>query len=98
MDCIKIGKIIGRFIAEKRREMHLTEQELANMLHLSEKTILEWESGHGCLDIFIAFELCNILGITINELLCGKKLKVIHLLRILQKIKWIYSMSNKTIL
>ncbi len=75
MDCIKIGKIIGKFIAEKRREMHLTEQELANMLHLSEKTILEWESGQGCLDIFIAFELCNILGITINELLCGKKIE-----------------------
>lgn len=71
MDLIKIGK----FIAEKRKAMHLTQQELANMLHLSEKTISKWECGKGFPDVSIVLELCNILGITANELLSGKELE-----------------------
>lgn len=69
MDNVKTGK----FIAECRREMGLTQQQLADMLNLSNKTISKWESGAGSPDISNLAEVAKVLGITVDELLNGER-------------------------
>lgn len=70
MDLMKIGN----FITEKRKQKELTQQELADMLHLSNRTISKWECGKGIPDSAIMVELCRVLGISVNELLAGEQL------------------------
>lgn len=70
MDLMKIGG----FIAEKRKQKGLTQQELADLLHLSNRTISKWECGKGIPDSAIMVELCQVLGISVNELLAGEQL------------------------
>ena len=71
MDLIKIGQ----YIAEKRKAKDMTQLELANALHLSEKTISKWECGKGFPEVSTVLPLCAILEITANELLSGQDLK-----------------------
>ncbi|MCI5745868.1 MAG: helix-turn-helix domain-containing protein, partial [Erysipelotrichaceae bacterium] len=68
MDQIKIGK----FIKECRHKKNLTQQELADMLCVSFKTVSKWECGKGLMDASLMIPLCNILNITVNELLNGE--------------------------
>ena len=70
MNQIKIGK----FIAECRKNKNLTQEELAEKLNLSNKTISKWENGKGMPDSGIMLELCDTLNINVNELLSGEKL------------------------
>lgn len=67
MDQIKIGK----FISLKRREKNITQCELAEMLGISDRAISKWENGVCMPDVSNIPELCNILGITINDLFSG---------------------------
>lgn len=69
MDNVKTGK----FIAERRHELGLTQQELADRLNLSNKTISKWESGAGSPDIANLAELAKALGVTADELLNGER-------------------------
>ena len=66
---------IGKFIAECRKEKNLTQAQLAEKLNLSYKTIAKWETGRGMPDSSIMLELCNYLGISVNELLSGEHLE-----------------------
>ena len=70
MDLVKIG----RFISECRKEKCLTQSQLAEMLNITDKAVSKWETGKGLPDASIMIELCNILGINVNELLSGEKL------------------------
>lgn len=65
---------IGNFIAEKRKQKNLTQQELADILHLSNRTISKWECGKGIPDSSIMMELCEVLDISVNELLFGENI------------------------
>lgn len=69
MDNIKTGK----FIAACRHEKGLTQQQLADRLKLSNKTISKWESGAGSPDISNLPELAKALEITVDELLNGER-------------------------
>lgn len=71
MNQIKIGK----FIAECRKDKNLTQEQLAEMLNTTNKSISKWENGNCLPDSSLYQPLCNILGITINELFAGKKIK-----------------------
>lgn len=73
MDQIKIGK----FIAEERKAKKYTQRELAGKLGISDKTISKWERGNGFPEVSLLLPLCNELGITVNELLSGKRLQEI---------------------
>lgn len=68
MDQIKIGK----YIKEKRKSMSLTQRELADKLNISDKTISKWECGNGMPDFNLLNPLCDMLGISVNELLAGE--------------------------
>ena len=70
MDQIKIGK----FIAFCRKQKGLTQMQLAEMLGITDKAISKWERGIAMPDTSIMLELCEILGISVNELLSGEKI------------------------
>lgn len=70
MDQIKTGK----FIAAMRKEKELTQRQLADMLGISDKTVSKWETGKGLPEVSLMIPLCDILGITVNELLTGDRL------------------------
>ena len=64
---------IGRFIAECRKKANLTQMQLAEKLGITDKAISKWERGVAMPDTSIMLELCDILGISVNELLSGEK-------------------------
>lgn len=66
--------ITGKFIAQVRKEAGLTQKQLADALLISDKTVSKWECGNGLPDVSLMLPLCEILGITVNELLTGKRL------------------------
>lgn len=70
MDQLKIGK----FIAERRKEKSLTQMQLAEKLGITDKAISKWERGIAMPDTSIMLELCDILSISVNELLNGEKI------------------------
>ncbi len=70
MDMVKMGS----FIAELRKERNLTQTELGERLGVTNKTISRWETGTYMPPVDMLEELSNIYGLTINELLSGKKL------------------------
>ena len=72
MDQVKIGK----FIAECRKEKNLTQAQLAEKLNITDKAISKWERGVAMPDSSIMLDLCDILGISVNELLNGEKIIV----------------------
>ena len=67
-------KNTGRFIAERRKELGLTQSKLAEKLNISEKTVSKWECGKGFPDTSIILPLCAELGVSSNELLSAKLL------------------------
>ena len=71
MDQIKIGK----FIQVCRKEKNLTQSGLAEKLNVTNKAISRWETGRGMPDSSLLLELCNLLGISVNELLSGEKIE-----------------------
>ena len=68
MDQIKIGK----FIAECRKNKNLTQAQLAEELNVTDRAISKWETGKAMPNFDIMLDLCSILGINVNELLCGE--------------------------
>ena len=64
----------GKFISEMRKENSLTQRELADKLFISDKTVSKWETGKGLPEVALMLPLCDILGITVNELLTGERL------------------------
>ena len=67
---------IGRFIAECRKKANLTQMQLAEKLGITDKAISKWERGVAMPDTSIMLELCDILGISVNELLSGEKINM----------------------
>ena len=68
MDQIKIGK----FIAECRKKQGLTQMQLAEKLNITDRAVSKWENGRSMPDSSIMLDLCEILKITVNDLLCGE--------------------------
>ena len=72
MDQLKIGK----FIADCRKRKNLTQMQLAEKLGITDKAISKWERGIAMPDSSIMLELCDIFGISVNELLSGEKISM----------------------
>ena len=70
MDQLKIGK----FIAECRKQNGLTQLQLSEKLSITDKAVSKWERGIAMPDSSIMLELCDILGISVNELLSGERI------------------------
>lgn len=65
---------IGKFIAKCRKEKKLTQTQLAEKLNITDRAVSKWETGKSMPDSSIMLGLCEILGITVNELLSGEKI------------------------
>ena len=64
---------IGEFIAKERKSKKLTQAKLAEKVFVSEKTISKWEKGKGLPDTNLLPKLCEILKVSLNELLSGER-------------------------
>lgn len=67
---------IGKFIAECRKKKNLTQMQLAEKLSITDRAISKWENGKGMPDSSIMLELCEILEISVNELLSGELIEM----------------------
>jgi len=67
---------IGKFIAELRKEKGLTQAQLAEHFDISNKAVSKWENGKSLPDASIMIDLCNLLDITVNELLSGERISM----------------------
>lgn len=99
MDQVEIGK----FIAECRKEKKLTQEQLAERLNTTNKSVSKWKNGICLPDSSLYEPLCNILNISINELFAGQKIKDNEYKKIaddnlMQMLKYkLYCMSDKSI-
>lgn len=66
---------IGKFIADCRKKKNITQQELAEKLGVSDRTIGNWENGRNMPDLSLFKPLCRELDITLNDLMSGEKVK-----------------------
>ena len=65
--------IIGKFIAKKRKEQNLTQEQLAERLGVSNKTISKWETGKCMPDYAVVKNLCAELKVSVSELMDGEE-------------------------
>ncbi len=70
MDMVKMGS----FLAELRKEHNLTQAELGDKLGVTNKTVSRWETGNYMPPVEMLEALSDLYGLTINELLSGRKL------------------------
>ncbi len=71
MDQIKIGK----FIAEKRKQKNMTQIDFAEKLGVTNKSVSRWENGKNMPDVSLFIPICEVLGITVNELILGEEIR-----------------------
>jgi len=72
MDQIKIGK----FIADCRKQKNMTQMQLAEKLNITDRAVSKWENGRSMPDSSIMLELCDVLGISVNDLLHGEVIQM----------------------
>ena len=70
IDCEKLSK----FIIKERKAKRLTQAKLAEKLFVSEKTISKWEQGNGVPDVNTLLLMCEVFGISLNELLNAERI------------------------
>lgn len=64
----------GQFIASCRKEKSMTQAQLAEKLGITDRAVSKWETGKNLPDAALMLDLCAILEITVNELLCGERI------------------------
>ncbi|MBR5361755.1 MAG: helix-turn-helix transcriptional regulator [Oscillospiraceae bacterium] len=81
MDQIQIGK----FIAACRREKGMTQAQLAEKMGVSDRAVSKWETGKNMPDSSIMLDLCSELGISVNDLLNGRRIAMDNYKKIAEK-------------
>ena len=66
---------LSKLLITYRKEKNLTQKELGDMLGVSHKTISKWECGNGLPDVLLLNKLSQVLGISVDDLLKGKRKK-----------------------
>ena len=66
-------KLFGSFIAQKRKEKNMTQQDLADKVYVSAQAVSKWERGKSLPDITLLMPLANILDVSLVSLLEGKE-------------------------
>lgn len=67
-------KVIGKFISTCRKDKGLTQMQLAEKLNITNRAVSKWETGKSIPDASIMLDLCEILDISVNELLSGERI------------------------
>ena len=96
MDQVKIGK----YIAEKRKDLGYTQAQLAEKLGMSDKSVSKWERGVCLPDVSAYEKLCEELGISINEFLAGEDIEAEKVVKKseenLLKVSWFMKKKSRT--
>lgn len=71
------AKTLGENIAKLRKKNKMTQAELAECLHVSNKAVSKWESGAGYPTIEQLPVLAGVFGISVDYLLCGEKRDIV---------------------
>lgn len=64
---------IGRFLRELRKEKKLTQEQLAEMLNVSSRTVSRWETGTNMPDLGVLVALSDLYGVDIREIFNGER-------------------------
>ena len=65
----------GKYIAEKRKQLGMTQKQLAEQIGLTDKAVSKWDRGKSIPDSAIIEDLCGILQISVNEFLAGEDIQ-----------------------
>ncbi len=79
------SKNCGIFISDLRKEKSLTQKELAKKINVSDKAVSRWETGKGFPDVNSLLALSEFFGVSVNELLAGKRIEEENLTEIAEK-------------
>ena len=71
------SEVIGKFIQGERKKLNITQEELANMIHVSNKAVSKWENGKGMPSIDYIILLAKTFNVSVTEILEGKKIMTI---------------------
>lgn len=88
-------EMIGKFISACRKEKGLTQMQLAEKLNITNRAVSKWETGKSMPDVSLMLDLCNILGITVNELLSGERILWRIIRKERKKTLWNYRRKKK---
>lgn len=80
-------KKIGKFIAERRKSLGYLQKDIAAKLGVSEKAVSKWECGNGLPEVVYMEPLCEILGISVNELLSVEAIPIMDMLKKLDNVR-----------
>ena len=80
------NKKTGKFIAQCRKEMKLSQKQLAERLNVTDKAVSKWETGNGSPDISLLTKIAEILNISVVELLNGERLQVANAQELTERI------------
>ena len=93
---------IGKFIAECRKNKNLTQEQLSLKLGVSDRAVSKWERGLNLPDASLMTPLCDILDISVNELLSGEMIKKENYMKKAEenliKFRELEEKNNKTLL
>jgi len=67
VDCNKVGTLLR----ELRKEKEMTQKQVADRMHISDKAISKWERGLGCPDVSLLGELSELFEVNIEKILLG---------------------------
>ncbi len=93
MDNIKTGNLIK----ENRKEKGLTQKQLADLLHITDRAVSKWERGLSAPDIALLEPLAEILDVTVAEIVCGQKENEVTKMPVEDTVKNIIDYSEKQI-
>jgi len=79
------SKDCGKFISDLRKEKNLTQKQLSEKINVSDKAISRWETGKGFPDVNSLVALSEFFGVSVNELLAGKRIEEEKLTEIAEK-------------
>ncbi len=66
------AKKFGCFVAERRKDLNMTQKDLATKIHVTDKAVSRWERGLGFPDINTIEELADALNVSITELMTSE--------------------------
>ena len=79
-------ELLGTFIAQQRRAMDLTQKDLAERLHVTDKAVSKWERGLSYPDVTLLEPLAETLGLEVGELLACREKREEEPMRVLMDI------------
>lgn len=86
---------IGKFISALRKEKEMTQEQFAEILGVSNRTVSRWETGRNMPDLSLLQVISNELNVSVSELLSGRRMSEAEMVELRNTINEIIELSNK---